>query len=83
MEKAVFYYRSNEEKSIAYTETEFIKLIQNETIKPTDEIWMTKLQDWIKLEDSIYCFYMKKAALEISDISFETTNINISDEEAE
>lgn len=56
---AGFYYRNKQKKEGAFSEAEFIRLIQNEIIEPDDEFWMLDMENWMRLGDSIYSFYLK------------------------
>lgn len=56
---AVWYYRNNRKKEGAFTEEELIKLIQKGILETEDEIWMLEMENWMKLADSIYSFYLK------------------------
>ncbi len=58
---AIFYYRNERKKEGAFTEEEFIQLIQKEIIEPEDEIWILDMKEWMKLKDSIYAFYLNTA----------------------
>lgn len=56
---AIWYYRNNRKKEGAFTEEELIKLIQKGILEAADEIWMLEMENWMKLGDSIYSFYLK------------------------
>ena len=39
---------------------ELVKLIKNEIIEGNDKIWMTDLENWITVNDSIYSVYLPR-----------------------
>ncbi|MFV0479181.1 MAG: DUF4339 domain-containing protein [Anaerorhabdus sp.] len=54
----VWYVKSPKRKGGPFTEEELIKLISAEIIDKEYEIWAEGMEQWISLEDSVYCFYM-------------------------
>lgn len=56
-EQVWYYAKKDGSKFGPYTEVELIKLIKNELIQPSDYIWETDLDAWLKLEDTIYSIY--------------------------
>lgn len=58
MEKIWYYMKRDRSKYGPYSEQELIALIRQEIINPDEYIWMTELKGWLKLENSIYAFYM-------------------------
>lgn len=41
-----------------FSEEECIRLIRQEIIEPSDFIWNTYMENWLRLSDSIYSFYI-------------------------
>ncbi len=60
MSNKVWFYLKEEKKEGPFSDEEIIKLIKMEIITENDDIWMTKMNDWMKLKDTIYSFYIQK-----------------------
>lgn len=56
----VWYVRSSTRKGGPFTENELIKLIRQEIVNEEYEIWNTDMANWMKLTDTVYCFYIPK-----------------------
>lgn len=57
-DKVWYYAKEDGQKYGPYTDEELIKLIQNGILSENDLIWMTDLDDWISVGNSIYSFYL-------------------------
>jgi hypothetical protein len=57
-EKIWYYARPDGSKYGPYTEEELIKLLKNGILGEKDYIWMTAFENWMKVGDSIYSFYL-------------------------
>lgn len=57
-DKVWYYAKEDGQKYGPYTDEELIKLIRNGILSENDLIWMTDLDDWISLGNSIYSFYL-------------------------
>ena len=60
MVKSWFYMKDDERKVGPFSDEELVKLIKNGIIEQTDKIWMTDLEDWIVVDDSIYSVYLPR-----------------------
>ena len=60
MNKNWYYMKKDRKKYGPFSEEELIRLIRQEIIEPGDYIWMTYMENWVKLRDSIYSFYIPK-----------------------
>ncbi|MBP3891392.1 MAG: DUF4339 domain-containing protein [Solobacterium sp.] len=60
MDKIWFYTKGDGEKYGPYTDEELVKLIKQGILSGEDYIWMTELDEWILIQDSIYSFYLEK-----------------------
>lgn len=58
MEKIWYYMKRDRSKYGPYSEEELIALIRQGIINPDEYIWMTELKGWLKVENSIYAFYL-------------------------
>ena len=58
MNKNWYYMKSDRKKCGPFSEEECIRLIRQEIIEANDYIWNTYMDNWVKLSDSIYSFYM-------------------------
>lgn len=54
----IWYVRSSKRKGGPFTEEELIRLIRQEIIDEEYEIWNPEMKSWMRLVDSVYCFYM-------------------------
>lgn len=59
MEDKKWFFENDKGKEGPFTETEFIQMIENNIIGKNNLIWTFDLQNWIKLQDSVYVFYIK------------------------
>lgn len=57
-DKVWYYAKEDGHKYGPYTDEELIKLIRNGILSENDLIWMTDLDDWISVGNSIYSFYL-------------------------
>ncbi len=57
-DKVWYYAKEDGQKYGPYTDEELIKLIRNGILSENDLIWMTDLDDWISVGNSIYSFYL-------------------------
>ena len=57
-EKIWYYARPDGSKYGPYTEDELIKLLKNGILGEKDYIWMTEFENWMKVGESIYSFYL-------------------------
>lgn len=57
-DKVWYYAKEDGQKYGPYTDEELIKLIRNGLLSENDLIWMTDLDDWISVGNSIYSFYL-------------------------
>ncbi len=57
-DKVWYYAKDDGQKYGPYTDEELIKLIRNGILNENDLIWMTDLDDWISVGNSIYSFYL-------------------------
>ncbi|MBR2762023.1 MAG: DUF4339 domain-containing protein [Solobacterium sp.] len=57
-EKVWFYAKPDGSKYGPYTEDELIKLLKNGILDEKDYIWMMDFENWMKVADSIYSFYL-------------------------
>ena len=57
-DKVWYYAKEDGQKYGPYTDEELIKLIRNGILYENDLIWMTDLDDWISVGNSIYSFYL-------------------------
>ena len=61
MVKSWFYMKREEEtKNGPFSDEELVKLIKNDIIEENDRIWMTDLDNWIRIGDSIYSVYLPR-----------------------
>ena len=60
MNKNWYYMKKDRKKYGPFSEEEYIRLIRQEIIEPEDYIWMTYMENWVRLGDSIYSFYIPK-----------------------
>ena len=58
MTKVWYYMKQDKKKYGPHSDEELIKLIKNGIIEAEDYIWMTDLDHWIKVENSIYAIYL-------------------------
>lgn len=62
MEKVWYYMRRSDRQKLGpYTDIELVKLINQEIILPLDYIWMPDLENWIRVDQSIYSIYIPVA----------------------
>lgn len=54
----IWYVRSSKRKGGPFTEEELIRLIRQEIIDEEYEIWNPEMKAWMRLVDSVYCFYI-------------------------
>lgn len=60
-EKLWFYNKHGEEEKYGpYTDDELVRLIRQEILGEEDFIWMTDLEDWLKIGNTIYSTYIDK-----------------------
>lgn len=59
MDKIWFYTKGDGQKYGPYTDEELVKLIKQEILEAEDFIWMTDLDEWVKIGDTIYSYYLK------------------------
>ena len=57
-EKVWFYAKPDGAKYGPYTEDELIRMLKNGILVENDYIWMTEFENWMKIGDSIYSFYL-------------------------
>ena len=57
-DKVWYYAKEDGQKYGPYTDEELIKLIRNGILSENDLIWMTDLDYWISVGNSIYSFYL-------------------------
>lgn len=57
-DKIWYYAKPDGSKYGPYTEEELIKLLKNGILTERDYIWMTAFENWMKVGDSIYSFYL-------------------------
>ena len=57
-EKIWFYAKPDGSRYGPYTEDELIKLLKNGILDEKDYIWMMDFENWMKVADSIYSFYL-------------------------
>ncbi len=57
-DKIWYYARPDGSKYGPYTEDELIKLLKNGILGEKDYIWMTEFDNWMKVGESIYSFYL-------------------------
>lgn len=60
MTKVWFYMKEDKKKNGPFSDEELVKLIKNEIIEENDKIWMTDLDEWITISDSIYSVYLPR-----------------------
>ena len=58
MDRIWYYSKGGEENFGPYTEEDLIRLLQKHILNENDYIWMSRLDDWIRIGDSIYSFYL-------------------------
>lgn len=58
MNKNWYYMKKDRRKCGPFSEEECIRLIRQEIIEPSDFIWNTYMENWLRLSDSIYSFYI-------------------------
>jgi hypothetical protein len=58
MDKIWYYMKTDRSKHGPFSEEELIEMIGNKTIDPKEYIWMPDLTRWLRLENSIYSFYI-------------------------
>lgn len=54
----IWYVRSTKRKGGPFTEEELIRLIRQEIVNEEYEIWNPDMEKWMRLVDSVYCFYI-------------------------
>jgi len=59
MDKVWYYMKSDREKYGPYSDGELVNLIKQEILGPDDYIWMTEMEGWVRVGDSVYSFYLK------------------------
>ena len=50
--------RANGIKEGGFTDQELIALLRKGIVEAQDEIWMTRMEDWMKVEETIYSLYL-------------------------
>ena len=60
MNKVWYYTLDGEEKYGPFSDEELVKLMNQGILTGNHYIWMTDLDEWVKVEDSIYSFYLPK-----------------------
>ena len=61
MENNQWYVRRQDgKKEGGFTDEQLKALIDKGIVEGQDEIWTMKMNNWMKLEDSIYSFYIPK-----------------------
>ena len=59
MENNLWYVRRQDgKKEGGFTDEQLKALIDKGIVEGPDEIWTMKMKNWMKLEDSIYSFYI-------------------------
>lgn len=58
MEKVWYYMKSDRQKYGPYTDGEIIGLIRQGTLGAQDYIWMSYLEAWLNVGNSIYSIYL-------------------------
>lgn len=58
MDKVWYYTEDGDKKFGPYTDEELAKLIQQGILTGSMYIWMTDLESWVKVSDSIYSVYL-------------------------
>ncbi len=57
-EKVWYYAKPDGSKYGPYTEDELIRLLKNGILTENDYIWMMDFENWMKIGESIYSFYL-------------------------
>lgn len=68
-----WYTRRNGQKEGSFSDRELAALIRQEILCEDDEIWTMQMQNWMKIKESVYRFYLPKEDHSISP-SEEFTN---------
>ena len=50
--------RANGIKEGGFTDQELIALLRKGIVEAQDEIWVTRMEDWMKVEETIYSLYL-------------------------
>jgi len=58
MERIWYYMKPDKSKYGPYSEGELVALIKQEILTKKDYIWMKDLKGWLKVENSIYAYYL-------------------------
>jgi hypothetical protein len=62
MDKIWYYMKPDQKKYGPYSEEELIALIKQGILNENDYIWMTDLEGWLKVGNSLYAFYLPSNA---------------------
>lgn len=57
--KVWYYKKDSGQKFGPFSDRELIKLIEQEILVGTDDIWMVDLDEWISIRDSVYAYFLK------------------------
>ncbi len=60
MDKIWYYTRGDGQKYGPYTDEDLIKLIHQGILEGEDYIWTTDLDNWVMIQDTIYCVYLEE-----------------------
>lgn len=58
MDKVWYYMKPDRKKYGPFNDIELIRLISQEILLETDYIWMPDLENWLKVGNSVYAFYL-------------------------
>ena len=58
MDKVWYYMKPDRKKYGPYNDVELIRLISQEILVASDYIWMPDLENWLRVGNSIYAFYL-------------------------
>ena len=58
MDKIWYYSKGTGENFGPYTEEEISRLLEQRILTEDDYIWTSVLDDWLRIGDSIYSFYL-------------------------
>lgn len=58
MDKVWYYMKSDRQKVGPFSDDEIVNLIRNGILEKDDYIWMTELEGWLRVEDTIYSVFL-------------------------
>ncbi|MCR4951564.1 MAG: DUF4339 domain-containing protein [Solobacterium sp.] len=60
MDKVWYYMKNNGQKIGPFNDEELVSLIRNGILEKEDSIWMTELDKWHRLENTVYSVFLRE-----------------------